>query len=429
MNKKDENNLILTNRPILLIANSSWYLHHYRSLLVKEISKNNTLFTMSPIDKHSKDISENSIYIPWNIYRSKDLNFLSLIISFLKMLLLVRAFKPKLIHSHTLKANLVSSIVSSLYGLPCVLSFTGMGRLSKSKGIKKLIFKIILNTIYHFSIRKRRTKWKWEKNKYRTCFIFQNPIDKEVFFQSTPKSYFYDYAIILGSGLPSKYLSNKKTLKNNWLKKENKKNLEYNQLTFIYCGRLLNSKGINVFLSLLNQFSISKGLVFGDIDPSSNDSLSLDQLNNLSKIHKNVSFKGNVKDPLLDINEKYPILVVPSVYGEGLSRSIIEGLSLKIPIICSSSSLRGVFSEEYLFSAQKNDHFTYKQKVHELLQKYHDDQISKMLEKGYQEVIENFTEEKVVQTTIKMYDKLLSQNNSSYLIKNQKYKESFWLSQ
>ena len=36
---------------------------------------------------------------------------------------------------------------------------------------------------------KRRTKWEWEKNKYRTCFIFQNPIDKEVFFQSTPNSY------------------------------------------------------------------------------------------------------------------------------------------------------------------------------------------------------------------------------------------------
>ena len=132
---------ILDSRPILIIANSSWYISHYRSLLLEKISIKNKLITMAPIDGSSSKLSENSIFIPWRIYRSNDLNLLSLILSFIKMLLLVRAIKPKLIHSHTLKTNLLSSFLFFLIWDSYNFSFAGMGRLSKSKGVKLLSFK------------------------------------------------------------------------------------------------------------------------------------------------------------------------------------------------------------------------------------------------------------------------------------------------
>ena len=56
------------------------------------------------------------------------------------MLLLVRAIKPKLIHSHTLKTNLLSSLF--FYMVSIIFSFAGMGRLSKSKGIKLICLKL-----------------------------------------------------------------------------------------------------------------------------------------------------------------------------------------------------------------------------------------------------------------------------------------------
>ena len=78
-----DNNLksILDSRPILIIANSSWYISHYRSLLIEKISINNKLITMAPIDGSSSKLAEKSIFIPWRIYRSNDLNLLSLILS------------------------------------------------------------------------------------------------------------------------------------------------------------------------------------------------------------------------------------------------------------------------------------------------------------------------------------------------------------
>ena len=56
---------------------------------------------------------------------------------------------------------------------------------------------------------------------------------------------------------------------------------------FIYCARLLKSKGILTFIEIAKLLPDYKFLVFGDIDPSSKDSLTLAQVNMLSKSSKN----------------------------------------------------------------------------------------------------------------------------------------------
>jgi len=429
MNLINNKSTTLTNRPILIIANSSWYLYHYRSLLIKEISMKNKLFTMSPIDRYSNQLSENSVYIPWNIHRQNDSNLFSLIFSLVKLLLMVRALKPKLIHSHTLKTNFLSAIVASLYGLPCVLSFAGLGRLSKSKGLKNVFFKVILKFIYAFSIRKRKTKWKWEKTNNRSFLIFQNPNDQDLFKKIVPKSKNFYNKVVPGSGVPSRYFSKDIYFGNNWLDKKNECIFNFEDISFIYCGRLLKSKGIYIFLDLLKEFPQCKGFVFGDIDPSSNDSLNSKDIENFSKKFSNVYFEGNIKDPLLNIKERYPILIVPSNYGEGISRSIVEALILKIPVICSKTALSGVFNDKYLYYAKNNQSKFYKNKVYELVKNYNENSLKQKMGKGFNMAKKDLTEKKVVQSTITIYEKLLKENNSSYLIKKQKLNETFWLAQ
>ena len=100
---------------------------------------------MAPIDSSSNELSKFSIFIPWKIQRSNDASVLSLLISFIKLLLIIRAIKPKLIHSHTLKTNLLTSVVAAVYGIPCVLSFAGLGRLSGKKGVKLILFRLLKN--------------------------------------------------------------------------------------------------------------------------------------------------------------------------------------------------------------------------------------------------------------------------------------------
>ena len=44
-------------------------------------------------------------------------------------------------------------------------------------------------------------------------------------------------------------------------------------------------------------------------------------------------------------------------------------------------------------------------------------------------VVNEFTEQKIVDSTISIYDDLLDKNNSSYLISKRYIKESSWLAQ
>ena len=85
-----------TNRPIVITANSSFYLLHYRKLLIKDLKRKNKVVTISPVDSSSNYLAKLSFNLPWRIDRSKDLNPFSFLISLLRMFFLIRAIKPNL---------------------------------------------------------------------------------------------------------------------------------------------------------------------------------------------------------------------------------------------------------------------------------------------------------------------------------------------
>ena len=144
-----------TTRPIVITANSSFYLLHYRKLLIKDLKRKNKVVTISPVDSSSNSLAKLSFNLPWRIDRSKDLNPFSFLISLLRMFFLIRAIKPKLIHSHTLRTNLIVAIVGFFYNIPCILSFTGLGILSNNQS-SKFLFKIIIKTTIFLSVYKRK---------------------------------------------------------------------------------------------------------------------------------------------------------------------------------------------------------------------------------------------------------------------------------
>ena len=60
---------------IILVANSSWYLTQYRSLLIKEISELNMIpIALAPRDKFTKDLLKLSRYIEWKVSTKNNYN-------------------------------------------------------------------------------------------------------------------------------------------------------------------------------------------------------------------------------------------------------------------------------------------------------------------------------------------------------------------
>jgi glycosyltransferase involved in cell wall biosynthesis len=99
--------------------------------------------------------------------------------------------------------------------------------------------------------------------------------------------------------------------------------------SFTFVGRLLKSKGILHFLVVASLMAATHPeIVFnvvGGIDDSC-DSVSAQELERFTRL-RNIVFWGHLDDPLPVIN-KSTCVVLPSIYREGVPRSLLEALSI-----------------------------------------------------------------------------------------------------
>jgi len=415
------------NFPIIITSNSSWYLKNYRSSLIEKlIKKNQKLLAISPIDKSSLELSKILPYIHWKLNRRSIFNPIMFLIFFLRMFIILLIIKPKLIHSHTLASNLICAVSALILGIPCVLSFAGLGKLYKEKGISNLILNIILKIIAYTSSKNSIfSSYKFKSN-VRSILIFQNKKDLNYFvnrFKNFPTDQIF---MIPGSGVPDKYIQFNKRGNLYWGKKLKNKLLE-KEVEFIYCGRLLISKGINTFLSISKIFKENKFFVYGGVDLSQKDSLTEGKITHLRKKYPNVKFFGNKNDPFLRKELKVPILIVPSNYGEGLPRSILEALALGIPVICSKNSLCGIFSESHVYVSEGDNPDCYKDCVERIISEYASGKLFKKIKFSYEYILENLTEDSIVDKTINAYKKIYFNYAKSPTFEFYEKKTSSWI--
>ena len=394
------------NRPIVLVANSSWYLYHYRKKLISTLNRFEHVITISPFDSSSYDLGKISLNILWKINKYKEKNFLSFCKSLIRMILIIRTIKPKLIHSHTIKANLVISFVSFIFNIPNVLSFTGLGRLSNGGIFAQNFLKVMLKIILFFSTHKFSKMKISSDNSKRGYFIFQNPRDLNYFFSHIDLKKIYNYKLIYGSGIPNYYVKEGMLKKNIWDDNINKKESDITKIDLIFCGRLLKSKGINLFLEIAKQSDINNAFIYGS---NSHESISLfpkeDKYSDIKQPNK-IKFMGNLTDPLLNLNSSKPILIVPSFYGEGISRTILEAMCLGIPVICSKNAAVETFTQEVVYIPEKNEISYYIDCINKLNSDYENNFLNKKLTFAKEWCVKNFKEEKIVNETKKVYKDL-----------------------
>ena len=107
------------------------------------------------------------------------------------------------------------------------------------------------------------------------------------------------------------------------------------KFSFIYCGRMLKSKGVELYVSAAEQlhpvFPDVKWKLLGPIESPTKDSISPREMEDWVK-DGHIQYLGVAKDvvPLLMDTS---CLVLPSYYHEGIPRSLMEASSMQIPII------------------------------------------------------------------------------------------------
>lgn len=116
-------------------------------------------------------------------------------------------------------------------------------------------------------------------------------------------------------------------------------------MTFLYAGRMIIRKGARLFIeasSILKDEPGAAGvrcLMAGCVEDSDPDSLSLDELNR-AEVAGNITYLGEVRD-ISNTMEQVDVVVLPSIYGEGLPRILLEAaVSGRFSLVADSEFAR-----------------------------------------------------------------------------------------
>ena len=297
---------------ILIVANCFWYVYNFRLDLIKLLKASGyKIFVIAPSDPYKNLVKEYVDEVKdWNLRRGSINPFLE-IKSIWQLISFYKKIKPKLIHNFTIKPSLYGGIAGRITGQKIIIShITGIGPsfFGFSRTIRILSY--LLNPIYRFSFSKN------------SKLIFHNKEDVKIFLKKgicNEKS----YCVIQGSGVDIKKFNNNEI-----------KEKYYDPIQVLFPARIIREKGIielfEACFELWEEGFIFKLNIAGEIDRENKSTLTRREINAIA-LNKNIHFCGKVKD-MKKIYLKTDIVVLPS-WREGLSKSLIEAASMRLPII------------------------------------------------------------------------------------------------
>ncbi len=221
-----------------------------------------------------------------------------------------------IVHSYRFQPNLLN-IFSNLFSKRrVILHVTGLGLAFSNNDVKYYILRILSQFIFLI------------KFIFSDVIIFQNPDDpKDLWFSIFAKS---KIKIVEGSGVDTINFSRdnaERQIVRHRLK------INDNDFIFICTTRLIWEKGIREMVDAFENLKLSNVilLVVGWSDTNNPRHVSQDFISKYA-VRKDIRFLGKRSDVKLLLNAS-DVFLYPSYYREGVPRSILEALSMGMPII------------------------------------------------------------------------------------------------
>lgn len=221
--------------------------------------------------------------------------------------------KPDYILPYTVKPVIYGNLAKKGTNIQSLNWITGLGFFGlESKTFQDRVSKFVMTALYKFGFKKK------------DIILFQNTDDLE-FFKNKKILRENRFRITPGSGIN--------------LEKYSCSDPNTNPVKFVFVGRLIEAKGIRVFIEAAeifkNKFPDVRFLIIGGLDEGNPFAIQREEINILSE-QGIVEFIGHV-DNVIDYIRDSSVFVLPSVYREGIPRSILEALSIGRPIITTDN--------------------------------------------------------------------------------------------
>jgi len=303
---------------VILFANSDWYLFNFRLPLAEALRKTGVdVVLVSPPGSYSRRLmNEGFRWIPFDFSR-KGINPFGEAIMIVRLIRLYRTERPDLCHHFTIKCVLYGAIAARLAGVKAIVSsLNGLGHLFTSETFRSFVLKTAIVPVYRFVLS-------------RSEVIFQNPDDLQRMRSDRLVTEGHCH-LIRGSGVdlmrfcPAAEPATP-------------------PIRILFVARLLKDKGILDFceaaMTLRAQGVLARFIVAGELDPGNPSSIDVKMLGRL-KEKGVVEFLGQ-RDDMPTLMQSAHVVCLPSYYGEGVPRSLIEGAACGLPLVtCDAPGCR-----------------------------------------------------------------------------------------
>ena len=373
-------------KKILFVINSDWGFLLYRTpLAMAAKNKGIQVWVASPnTGDASKIISMGFNYIELPMSR-KGVNILNEFFTFLRILNIYFKLKPDLIHQVTIKPIIYGTIASAILNKAFVVNaISGLGFTFSSSSSSRFL-KFLVKNLLMISLKYRKSK-----------IIFQNPDDFNLFVENKLISS-NQGVLIKGSGVDCKVFSPLLT--------------DFNtEKIVILPSRMIIEKGIYEFVDaarLLHlEFPNVRFVLVGKIDSGNPSSIDYFEIMSWEK-EGVIEWWGHQTDMVTVLN-KSTMVVLPTFYGEGLPKVLLEAAACSKPII--STNVPGckeiVRHEVNGLLIPPKDEVALADAIRRLLD---NPDFAIELGKNGREIVQNeFSEALVVEKTFEVYEHLLA---------------------
>jgi glycosyltransferase involved in cell wall biosynthesis len=297
-------------KKILFIVNVDWFFVSHRLDIAKEaINQGYEVHIATSVTDKLDILLENGLIVH-NLNQTRGHSYYSLLSEFWNFLSIIKATNPNLVHLVTIKPILLGGIAAKLSNIPAIVSaVSGLGIVFSSSRLKYKILRRFLYPFYRFAF-----------NHKNQTIIFQNKNDftrmSSLGLVPPKKS-----IIIQGSGVDLdvfRYYP------------------EPNGVPIIsLAARLLIDKGVEVFVEaskiLIKRKIKARFWLIGQPDLGNINSVSIKQLTEWQSSGL-IEWLG-YRDDIPNLFSKSNIVTLPSFYGEGLPKVLIEAAASGRPII------------------------------------------------------------------------------------------------
>ena len=378
---------MLLNKCLLFVVNDSDFLISHRLEVCLKAKHEGCIVHVicpkKPSASRLLDLGFNVHFVEFGRNQIKPFSELKIIF---QLILLFRQIRPNLVHLITIKPYLYGGIVARITKVPSVVSaVAGLGILFSSAELKYRLIRLIVYPLFKIAFGHKSQ-----------IVIFQNSTDRQILV-AWKVLLAFKARIIRGSGVklssypvlpePKSYppvISFAARLLKD-------KGVE----TLVDASRLLKSKKINVHIWLI-----------GEVDPGNNNSVTQQQLRDWE--NEGLITPFGFRADVADLFSKSNIITLPSFYGEGLPKVLLEAAACGRAVITTDHpGCRDAVELDTGILVPIRDHVALAEAIQDLVQNPKKRQ--RMGVAGRRLAEQEFAVEMVVASHVRIYQELLSE--------------------